>query len=193
MLIRLLLTFLCLVFAGCGGKSTVTSSPSPLHDLEDSRALAGPESPAGFPMTVVDGLGREITLPRAPERIVSLAPKNTELLFAIGAGDRVVGVTSYCNYPCEARTREQIGGFTSESQSLEKIIALKPDLIASAGELHWPVMTGLERLGIPIVSLDAESLAGLYHELDLLGHLTGRENDAARVTGEMKRRIERVG
>ena len=73
---------------------------------------------------MVDGLGHEVTLPRSPERIVSLAPKNTELLFAVGAGDRVVGVTSYCNYPPEARTRERIGGFSVKSQSLEKIVAL---------------------------------------------------------------------
>ena len=124
-------------------------------------------------MTVVDGLGRKVTFPRAPERIVSLAPKNTELLFAIGAGDRVVGVTSFCNYPREAQTRERIGGFSGMSQSLEQIVALKPDLVAAAGELQWPVITELERLGIPIVSLGADSLAGLYRELDLLGHLTG--------------------
>jgi iron complex transport system substrate-binding protein len=143
-------------------------------------------------MTVVDGLGRKVTFPRAPERIVSLAPKNTELLFAIGAGDRVVGVTSFCNYPREAQTRERIGGFSGMSQSLEQIVALKPDLVAAAGELQWPVITELERLGVPIVSLGADSLAGLYRELDLLGHLTGRENSAARLMEGMKRRVEQV-
>jgi cobalamin transport system substrate-binding protein len=143
-------------------------------------------------MTVVDGLGRKVTFPRAPERIVSLAPRNTELLFAIGAGDRVVAVTSFCNYPPEARRRERIGGFSSESQSLEQIVALKPDLVVADDEFQWPVITELERLGVPIVSLGAESLAGLYRELDLLGHLTGHENDAARLTEGMKRRVEQV-
>ena len=130
-------------------------------------------------MTVVDGLDRKVTLPRVPARIVSLAPKNTELLFAIGAGERVVGVTNYCNFPPEARSRKRIGGFSSKSQSLEKIVALKPDLVVAAGELQWPSITELERLGVPVASLGAESLAGLYRELDLLGRLTGHEDDAA--------------
>ena len=143
-------------------------------------------------MTVVDRLGREVTLPRAPQRIVSLAPRNTELLFAIGAGDQVLAVTSYCNYPPEAKTRQRIGGFCTESQSLEQIIALKPDLVVAADELQWPVISELERLGVPIVSLDAESLADLYRELDLLGRLTGHHSDAARLTQAMQRRVERV-
>jgi iron complex transport system substrate-binding protein len=143
-------------------------------------------------MTVVDGLGRKVTLPHAPQRIVSLAPKNTEMLFAIGAGDQVVAVTSFCNYPPEAKKRQRIGGFSTESQSLEQIVALKPDLVVAADELQWPVINELERLGVPIVSLGSQSLAELYHELELLGRLTGRTSDAARLTQAMQRRVERV-
>ncbi|HKM51759.1 MAG TPA: helical backbone metal receptor, partial [Isosphaeraceae bacterium] len=110
-------------------------------------------------MTVVDRLGRKVTLPRAPQRIVSLAPSNTELLFAIGAGDQVVAVTSFCDYPPEAQKRQRIGGFSCESQSLEQIVALKPDLVVAAGDLQWPVISQLERLHVPIVSLEAGSLA----------------------------------
>jgi iron complex transport system substrate-binding protein len=154
---------------------------------------ASPSASAdGFPVTVVDGLGRRVTLPRRPDRIVSLAPKNTELLFALGADDRVVGVTSYCNYPPAARTREQIGGFSAKSQSVEKILALKPDLVAAAGELHESMIAELERLRIPVVSLGAESLAELDRELVLLGRLTGRETVAARLTEQMKARVARV-
>ena len=84
---------------------SVPGSPGASPDHEQSRVALPPASPTAFPMTVVDRLGRKVTLPRAPERIVSLAPKNTELLFAIGAGDQVVGVTSFCDYPREAQTR----------------------------------------------------------------------------------------
>jgi len=189
--LRYVVALLSLFLAGCGGRTSVSG---PAERLRDREALSAPEPAraATFPMTVVDGLDRKLTLPRVPARIVSLAPKNTELLFAIGAGERVVGVTNFCNFPPEARRRERIGGFSSKSQSLEKIVALKPDLVVAAGELQWPSITELERLGVPVASLGAESLAGLYRELDLLGRLTGHEDDAAHLTNVMKRRVERV-
>ena len=123
--LRYVVALLSLFLAGCGGRTSVSG---PAERLRDREALSAPEPAraATFPMTVVDGLDRKLTLPRMPARIVSLAPKNTELLFAIGAGERVVGVTSFCNFPPEARRRERIGGFSSKSQSLEKIVALKP-------------------------------------------------------------------
>ncbi len=182
---------LSLLLAGCGGRAGVSSPAERLHDREALSAQE-PARAATFPKTVVDGLDRKVTLPRMPARIVSLAPKNTELLFAIGAGEQVVGVTRFCNFPPEARRREQIGGFSSESQSLERIVALKPDLVVAAGELQWPSITELERLGVPVASLGAESLAGRYRELDLLGRLTGHEVDAARLTEVLKHRVERV-
>src|SRR5271157_2643014 len=181
-----------LILPGCqkkwGGPSLLGASP----DHGESLAAPSPVSPSGFPMTVVDRLGRKVTLPRAPQRIVSLAPSNTELLFAIGAGDQVVAVTSFCDYPPEAQKRQRIGGFSCESQSLEQIVALNPDLVVAAGDLQWPVISQLERLHVPIVSLEAGSLADLYRELDMLGRLTGRENETARLTRAMQRRIERV-
>ena len=73
-------------------------------------------------------------------RIVSTAPANTELLFAVGAGDQVVGVTTYCNYPPEAKTRDKIGGFSAEAISMEKIVALKPDLVCMTGRIQMPLL-----------------------------------------------------
>jgi iron complex transport system substrate-binding protein len=191
--------FLCLLsavcFLICFGYRVNWAVPGSLgasFDHKESRAALPPARSKEFPMTVVDRLGRKVTLQRAPERIVSLAPRITELLFAIGAGDQVVAVTSYCNYPPEAQKRQQIGGFSSESQSLEQIVALRPDLAVATGDLQWPIISELERLGVPIVSLGAESLADLYRELDLLGRLTGHSSEAARLTQAMQRRVERV-
>ena len=115
---------------------------------------------------------------RPPSRIVSLAPKNTEELFAIGAGSQVVGVTSYCNFPIEARQREQVGGFSSKSISLEKVVALHPDLVVSAGDIHTPIIAELDRLEHPVMALAAETVDELYVELKSLATLVGRETDA---------------
>ena len=187
-----LLAVFALSLTGYRGQDAISGASGASPDHKNLHAVRSLASPSSFPMTVIDALGRKVTIPRVPRRIVSLAPSHTELLFAIGAGDQVVAVTSFCNYPPEAQKRRRIGGFSSESQSLEEIIALEPDLVVAAGEWQWPVIHELERLGISIVSLEAESLADLYCELGLLGRLTGHENDAARLTQAMQRRVERI-
>ena len=84
----------------------------------------GEQTPTQY---VVDDLGRLVTINGTPERIISLAPSNTEILFALGLGDRVVGVTMYCDYPPEAQDKEKVGDYYGPD--IEKIIALEPDLI----------------------------------------------------------------
>ena len=87
------------------------------------------------PVTVVDGLGRVVTIEARPERIISIAPSNTEILFALGLGYRVVGVTDFCDYPAAALEKEKVGGFFPPD--LEKIVALNPDLVVAA-VIHAP-------------------------------------------------------
>jgi ABC-type Fe3+-hydroxamate transport system, periplasmic component len=77
--------------------------------------------------TVTDEIGREVNIKRFPQRIVSLAPGITETLWALNLDDKIVGVTTFCDWPAAARTKPQIGGFTNPS--IEKIVSLKPDLI----------------------------------------------------------------
>ena len=149
-------------------------------------------TPSAFPVTVKDDLGREVTISALPQRIVSLAPSNTEILFAIGAGDQVVGVTEYDNYPPEAKTREKVGGFSAKSISVEKIVALKPDLVFSAGKIQQPVIEALEQVNIPVVALAARTFDEVYKDIELAGRLTGHEKEATQVVDQMKRRIAAV-
>jgi iron complex transport system substrate-binding protein len=121
-----------------------------------------------------------------------LAPSNTEILFAVGAGDQVIGVTQYCNYPLEAQDREQIGGFSAKTISVEKIVALEPDLVLAAGEIHQPVIEALDQLTIPVYALDPNTLDEVYSSLELVGRLTGHEEKADHVVAEMKDRVESV-
>jgi len=179
---------LLLLAAGCGGNST--SAP---EIVAGSDSLgSGDGSRTSFPLTTTDALGREVTLTRLPQRIVSLAPKNTELLFAIGAGPQVVGVTSFCTYPPEAQTREQVGGFSTTSLSLEKIISLRPDLVITVGDLHRPTVAALEQLGQTVLALDSESFDDLYRDIAWLGKITGHEQAAEQLVEDLRSRVAAI-
>ena len=110
-------------------------------------------------LTVVDQGGHTLTLPGPPSRIVSLLPSATEILFAIGAQDRLAGVTDLCDYPAEARTKPSVGGMIAPS--LEALVALKPDLVlATPSGNRQDTRDQLRRLGIPVYVVDATTVAG---------------------------------
>jgi len=196
------LTFLVLVstigIAACASSSSpmATSVPATATSLA-APTTAAPEPTAtpmsaAFPITVIDGLGREVSVEALPQRIVSLAPSNTEILFAVGAGDQVVGVTKYCDYPSEAQTREQVGGFSAKTISVERIVALEPDLVFSAGKLQTPVIEALEKVNITVVALDARTLDDVYGNIELVGQLTGHGEEAAQIVASMRERVDAV-
>lgn len=149
-------------------------------------------TPVDFPVTLTDGLGRKVTVSALPKRIVSLAPSNTEILFAVGAGAQVVGVTKFCDYPPEAQTRETVGGFLAKTISVEKIVALKSDLVFSAGAMHQPVIEALEQAGIPVVAFAPKRLEGVYDNVKMAGRITGHEAEAAKLVAEMKGRVATI-
>lgn len=135
-------------------------------------SLAGCSSISIFQrsITVKDDMGREVSLPKIPARIVSIAPTNTEFLFALGLGDKVVGVTDWCNYPADAAKKEKVGGFSKPS--VEKIVSLKPDLVVAAS-LHKEVVEQLDQLKIPVIVLNAKNIQEILNNADLLGKATG--------------------
>jgi iron complex transport system substrate-binding protein len=146
---------------------------------------------AGAQISLTDDLGRKVALPHTPERIVSLAPSITETLFAIGAGEQVAGVTDYCTYPEEARKKPRVGGMINPS--IEAIIGLHPDLIILSMEGNvrddFRKLTGL---GVPVFVTNPRTLHQIYGSITTLGTLTGREQEAARVVGEMQNRERHV-
>lgn len=142
-----------------------------------------------FPVIVTDDLGRKVTIEKMPVRIVSLAPSNTEILFALGLGGRVVGVTTYCNYPEEAKKKEKIGGFSNPS--IEKIVFLEPDLVVAAS-IHKDLIGQVEQLGVPVILLDTKSISGVLRSIQLVGRATGENQAAARLVMDLARRIDGV-
>ncbi len=142
--------------------------------------------------SATDALGREVSLPAPARRVVSLSPAATEILFAIGAGDRVVGVTEYCDFPAEARGRPKVGGFSGATVSVERIVALEPDLVVVSGEMHGRVVTLLDAVGLRSFALEPRTFAEVYADILTLGRLTGREEASAAVVRSMRGRIEAV-
>lgn len=143
-------------------------------------------------LTVTDGLGRNLTLNQNPKRVVSLAPSNTEILFAVGAGDLMVARDDFSNYPEEADALPTIGGNMGD-YNLEQIAALQPDLVLAA-EINTPEQVkALEDLGIQVYYLsNPTDLEGVFGNLAIVGELTGRQAQASALISSLRARVEAV-
>jgi len=141
-------------------------------------------------ITITDDLGREVTIEKIPQRIISLSPSNTEILFALGLGDKVVGVTDVCNYPPEAKEKEKIGGYSNPS--LEKIIDLKPDLILAAFGNPGKLIEQLENLNLIVVGLNPKTIEDIFGSIELVGKITDEEKKASELVKNLRERVERV-
>jgi iron complex transport system substrate-binding protein len=149
------------------------------------------QPPASQTRTVTDEYDRTIKVPAVPQRIVSLAPSVTEVLFAIGLGDRVAGVTTYCNYPPEANGKERIGD--TMRPSLEKIIALKADLVIAVTASQLEQFVGrLDEAGIPVYVSNPRNLDEVLTSIEKIGELTGAPERARALAGALRERAERV-
>lgn len=123
--------------------------------------------------------------------MVSLAPSVTEILFALGAGDRVIGVTSYCDYPPEARLKESVGD--TLKPSVERIVALKADLvIVSTASQVEAFVRRLEELGIPVYVSNPRSLEGVLESIDKMGELIDVPDVARELTARLRSRISSI-
>ncbi len=141
-------------------------------------------------LTITDDFGRNVTIEEIPARIISLSPTNTEILFAIGAGNRVVGVTEYCNYPEEAKEKPVIGGVSTVS--IEKVVALDPDLVLG-DELNGKETFGrLEELNITVVGLNPVNISEIMDDIMLVGRITGEETNATALIANMTQRMEEI-
>lgn len=140
---------------------------------------------------VTDFAGKEVTLDKAVERIVVLTPSDCEILYALGAGDLVVGRGTYCDFPAEAAQKEEVK--SGKDMNLEQIIALKPDVVVLAKMGHTEEQVqALENAGIKTIVSDAQDIAGVYACIEMLGALVGREQEAAALVGDMKSAFEDV-
>jgi iron complex transport system substrate-binding protein len=135
------------------------------------------------PEYVFDDLGRLVAINGTPQRIISLSPSNTEILFALGLGKKVVGVTDWCDYPSEASEKEKVGGYINPD--MEKIVALNPDLILVAYGTPMDVINNLVGLGLTVFGIKTTDLADLLNDIRTVGEITDKEVEAQVLTSEM--------
>ena len=152
------------------------------------------ETPAAVfsAVDIIDSVGREVVIDAPPARIVSLAPSITESLYAIGAGDLLVGRTEFCDYPEEASALPTIGGFSSSSISVEAITDLEPDLVIGGSTYQADLIDALESAGIQVIILEPNSLEEIMDSLQTLGDITGHSAEASSLLDEMQTRINAV-
>jgi len=165
-----------LFLVSCGATAVApapTASPSP--------------SAAAYPLTVVDDRGKSLTLTAAPTRIVSFAPSATEIVFALGAGDRIIATDDFSDFPAEAKTLPKLGGVRT---SPEKIVALKPDLILAISSGNLPAQ--LDSLQQPLFIFDPSDIDGVYKNIETVGRMVGREARAREITSDMRARIAAI-
>jgi iron complex transport system substrate-binding protein len=156
-----------------------------------SRIPAGPTAP----FNIIDDLGRNVTITRCPpERVVSLSPSSTEILFALGIGDKVVGVDKYSNYPKEAENITKIGSFARIS--IEAVLALEPDLILASARIQQVVVEALEEplraINGSIVAIHPQNIPMLFADIILVGKITGQVDEAEALVNEMNDRIQEI-
>ena len=149
---------------------------------------AAEKQPPAYPRIIVDDLGRNVTIPEKPTRIISLYPSFTETLFALGAGEKVVGVTKYCDYPPEASQKEQVGGVTTPD--LEKVVTLNPDLVLVDARLQKELVNGLENFGLTVVALYPKNLEEIIENIRLIGKVIGYETEAKNLTADIEKRVK---
>lgn len=177
------------LLAACGSP-VATELPAP--EVQVQEATATTAAPADTSISLIDGLGRQVDLPGPAERIISLAPSNTELLFTVGAGDQVVGRDPYSDYPAEAASITDIGD-TFVELNTELIVSLEPDLVLAAEITPPEQVAQLEQLGIPVYWLaNPTDLEGLYSNVEIVGQLTGHSEDAAVASDGLRARAEAV-
>jgi iron complex transport system substrate-binding protein len=186
-LVRLTSLLVAFVFAlgACAGAGVGSSSP-PV-------APPSPTAVPAFPTTVTDDEGTSVTLAAEPRTIVSLTPATTEVLFALGVGDRITGKSQdVFLYPPEAGAVPDLATF--DSVDVEKIVALSPDVVFAGGNFFTPpdAIAKLRSLGLTVVVLYAPSVEAVYRDIELIGRVAGRSGEATAIADRIRSEFDNV-
>jgi iron complex transport system substrate-binding protein len=179
-------TSLLLVLSTIGPWATSTSAKGGVASASQ------PNDPKVFPVTVRDGLGREVTLRAVPKRIVSTVPSNTEMLYDLDLSDKVVGVTSHCGKTCDVSGKKVIGGW-AEPAIVREIADLKPDLVVAFGGLQSPLAKEMEKRGIPTFVFFPATVDQTLRQILLVGAITGTAPKAQSIVTRCRKRIDELG
>lgn len=180
---------LCLVLAAC---ASPVAAPSGTNAPASTASPSDPGLEPAYPLTLTDDAGREVVLEAPPERIVSLAPSNTEIVCALDACDRLVGVTDFDDYPPKVAEVEDV--VISAAVDVERVVAAEPDLVLAAGNELTPssVIEQLEDLDLSILVLYPETLDEVYADIELVGAVLDRGEAADELVAGMRERVDEI-
>ncbi|MCM3603258.1 ABC transporter substrate-binding protein [Robertmurraya korlensis] len=172
------------ILAGCG---------STTEKAEDNKSTEGQTEQAAFPVTIKDALDNEVVIEEEPTSIISLIPSNTEIIYELGLGDKVVGLTTNDTYPEETAEVEKVGDFNID---VEKVIALNPDLVLAHESSATSSEAGFQQMrdaGIAVFIVnDAVNFEDVYDTIGIIGQLTGTTEAAEALTADMKAKIDEI-
>jgi iron complex transport system substrate-binding protein len=134
-----------------------------------------------------DEAGRRVQIPQEVDRVVSLAPNLTEIVFALGNGNRLIGDTDFCDYPPEAAQKPHVGG--PVNPSLEQIVALMPDVVLATSINRRETISALDRIGLPVFVTDPHSVDEMIGTIEHIGNALGLEKSAAMLVGDLRGRL----
>ncbi|GMK39308.1 ABC transporter substrate-binding protein [Paenibacillus sp. CCS19] len=193
-LLVLMSAMLAVMLAACGAdKSTETKGNADAVSnatSETSQEQTEQAKSTVYPLTVKDASGKEITFEKAPEKIVSTSPAETEMLFALGLNDRIVGVSDYDDYPEEAKSKTKVGGVVEPNA--EAIVAAGSDLVVSGISISEEALEHLNSLGLKVFASNPKSVDDVLSEILLLGQITDKQPEAEALVGQMNADIQKV-
>jgi iron complex transport system substrate-binding protein len=179
-----LLVLLALFVASCG------SPPAPPANPTAAAAAATSTMPA-FPLTITDDSGQQVVIAKMPERIVSISPSNTEILFALGLGPKVVAVDQFSDFPAEAKEKTQLGSYISPD--IEQIVAATPDLVLGTEVHAREIAPTLRGHNLTVVVIDPKNLDQVLDRIILIGRITGQTESATALARDLQQRVTKVG
>lgn len=182
--------------AGCGAGGGAPDGGAAAQP-QTSPGSAPPGQNAGdaekrtvYPFTVKDATGREFVFGKAPERIASTSPSETEMLFALGLGDKVVGVSDFCDYPEEAKAKPKLGSITKPNE--EALIGTGADLVLAGVSMKLPTVEKLRELQVPLFKVEPKTVDDIMNNLLLMGQIFDRQARAEELVAEMKAERQKV-
>lgn len=188
MLLAVLATFM---LAACG--TTDEPKKDGTQATENTQTDTDDAVESAFPVTLTDAVGNEITFEEAPKTIVSMQPSNTEILFALGLNEEIVGVNDYDNYPEEALEKEKIGGMEF---NVEKIVSMQPDIVFAHEMGLGSGEEGFQQIrdaGIKVfVVTNATNFEETYATIEQIGQATGKTEEATTIVEDMKAKVAEV-
>lgn len=189
-LLLCLLLMMVFSFAACSKEDVANTD---VQNIEETAVASETVSSSAtvYPLTFVDSFDREVVIESEPMKIVSIAPSVTETVYAIGAGDKLVARTDYCDYPAEALDVSSIGSLSEPN--IESIAALEPDLIIASTHFKEETLAKLEELGLKVVVLVAQdSFESVYDVIGNTGLLINKNDEAAALVDDMNKKVSKV-